>query len=126
MADSRTFLTSLAIRFGENVNSFSACSAELPRMACATRLSLRGLVRMPRPIALACVSARTLWRDSLPILSSLRLLVGRVTIESARRREFAEFVAHHVFGDEHGNVLVPVVNAKGQADALRQNRGAAR
>jgi len=36
-------------------------------------------------------------------------------VERARRREFAELVADHVFRDEHRNVLLAVVNAEGEA-----------
>ena len=52
--------------------------------------------------------------------------VGRVAVEGPRRRELAELVADHVFGDEHRDVLLAVVDAEGQADELRQDRRAAR
>src|SRR5215469_16753088 len=126
MADCSTFFTAFAMRLGEKVSSLSAASAVLPRIDCATRLSLRGLVLSIRPMALACVSWRTRARESLPILRSLRLLVRGVAVERARRRELAELVAHHVFRDEHRDVLLAVVDAESEAHELRQDRRAPR
>jgi hypothetical protein len=48
-----------------------------------------------------------------------------MAVEGAGRREFAELVADHVLGDEDRNMLLAVVDAEGQADELRQDRGAA-
>src|SRR5258708_29530605 len=67
MADSRTFLTMRATRLGEKVSVASAVSARCPRIDCATRLSLRGLVRILRPMALACTSERVRFLAGLPI-----------------------------------------------------------
>src|SRR5271165_4595905 len=44
-----------------------------------------------------------------------------MAVERARRRELAELVADHLLRHEHGNVLVAVVDAEGQADELRQD-----
>src|ERR1700693_4636114 len=38
------------------------------------------------------------------------LAFGRVALEHARVSELAQFVADHVFRDEHGNVLLAVVH----------------
>src|SRR5919107_2523165 len=48
-----------------------------------------------------------------------------MAIEHPGRRELAELVADHLFGDHHRNVLLAVVNAEVQADELRQDRRAA-
>ena len=55
----------------------------------------------------------------------LGLLVGRVPVIGAGRRELAELVADHVFGDIDRHMLVAVVDAERQADELRQDRRAA-
>src|SRR4029450_4571155 len=60
----------------------------------------------------------------LPMLLPLRLLVRRVAMEGAGRREFAELVAHHLFAHVDGDVLLSVVDPEGEADELREDRGA--
>src|SRR3954447_15136712 len=42
------------------------------------------------------------------------------------RSELAEFVADHIFGHDHGEELLTIVNAKGQTDELGQDGGATR
>src|SRR6266404_4135763 len=59
-------------------------------------------------------------------LRPLRLLVGRMAVEGAGRRELAELVADHVLVDHHRQELVAVIDAEGQADELRQDRRAPR
>src|SRR5690242_18007125 len=113
------------MRFREKASSCSATLAVLPRIVCATRLSLRGLTLRPCRYALASVSAS--WRGvaGLPMALFpflLDLAVGRVAVEEARRRELAELVADHVLGHQNGDELVPVVDAEGEADELRKNR----
>src|SRR3954454_10900709 len=54
------------------------------------------------------------------------LLVGRVAVEGARRRELAELHSDHVFVDRHRHELAAVVDIEGQADELRQDRRTAR
>src|SRR6267154_4295816 len=120
MADSRTFLTMRATRLGEKVSVASAVSARCPRIDCATRLSLRGLVRILRPTALACTSESVRFFAGLPIIGCLllRLAVAGVTMEGPGRGELAEFVTNHVFGDDHGDMLQAVIDAEGEADEL--------
>src|SRR5438270_594808 len=78
------------------VSSASAAEAFLPRISCATRLSLRGLMRRLRSTASASVSCRRRGADFLPIaLLPLRLLVRGVAVERAGRRELAELVPDH-------------------------------
>src|SRR5580693_2790243 len=126
IADSSAFLTSVEILFRENSRSASAAETFLPRMSWARRLSFCGLTRSMRTVALASLSARrrglAFWDISL---RPLRLLVGGMAVERARRRELAELVADHLLRHEHGNVLVAVVDAEGQADELRQDGRAA-
>src|SRR5262249_32199415 len=52
---------------------------------------------------------------------AFRLAVRRVAIERPGRRELAEFVADHLLGHQHRNVLLAVVDAEGEPDELRQN-----
>src|SRR3954464_718982 len=58
--------------------------------------------------------------------SSHGLLLAGVVPERARRRELAELVADHRFGDVHGHVLAPVVHGDRVTDHLRDDRGAPR
>src|SRR5262245_5969773 len=123
------------MRLRENSRSASAVSTFLPRINCANRLSFCGETRRFRATALASLSDSTRSRFALPIVFAFAelsasgrrfcpdgLLVAAVTVEGPCRRELTELVADHVFGDVDGNVLVPVVDAEGQADELRQDR----
>src|SRR5580700_10167003 len=143
IADSRHLRTSLATRLRENSRSASAVATFLPRMSAASRLSFCGDTRSIRAIALASLSARLRSCARLPIGSpsrrrcrrrrrrawrraraggrALRLAVGRMAVEGARRRELAELVADHLLGDQHRDVLLPVVDPEGEADELRQD-----
>src|SRR4051794_37332214 len=49
-------------------------------------------------------------------------LLAAVPAERAGRGELAELVPDHVLLDEHANVLVPVVDLKGVAHELRDDR----
>src|SRR5687768_15659848 len=114
-----------AIRLRENSRSASATATFLPRMSWATRFSFCGLTRTMRSTACASRSPSSRSRLALPMLLPLRLLVGRVPVEGAGRRELAELVADHVLRHEDRDVLLAVVDAEGQPDELRQDRGAA-
>src|SRR5919206_3955841 len=99
MALSRHLRTSRAMRFRENSRSASAVDTFLPRMSWARRLSFCGLTRSMRATALASFSGNARGWTALPILlGPLRLLVRRVAVEGARRREFSELVADHFLG----------------------------
>src|ERR1700694_2446057 len=147
IADCRHLRTSRAMRLRENSRSASAAATFLPRINCASRLSFCGLPRSMRATALASLSARLRSRAFLLILLSLgsaggrrcrarrrarhgrtggalRLAIGRMAVERARRRELAELVADHLFRHHHRNVLLPIVDAEGQPDELRQYRRA--
>src|SRR5215217_373507 len=125
MALSRHLRTSREMRFCENSRSASAVATFLPRMSCATRFSFCGETRSMRATALASLSGNARGVAALPILLPLRLLVRRVAVEGAGRRELAELVADHLLGHVDGDVLLTVVDAEGEADELRQDRGAA-
>src|SRR5215467_4482250 len=119
------------MRLRENSRSAFAVATFLPRINWASRLSFCGLTRSIRATAFASFSASV--RGWLFLLMSsprsrgarrrraLDLAVGRVAVERAGRRELAELVADHLLGDHHGNVLVPVVDAEGEPDELRQD-----
>src|SRR5215470_1750681 len=124
IADSRHFLTSTAIRLRENCRSASAAAAFRPRMSWATRFSFCGLTRSIRATALASLSARLRSRLGLLIVQSsslLGFLVAGVAVEGPGRRELAELVTDHFLVDRDRHVLVPVVDAEGQAHELRQD-----
>src|SRR6266545_4330821 len=126
IADSRHLRTSRAMRLRENSRSASAAATFLPRISAASRLSFCGETRSMRATAFASFSPSRRSRARLLIAGSLashalRLAVGRVAVEGARRRELAELVADHLLGDQHRNVLLPVVDAERQADELRQD-----
>jgi hypothetical protein len=65
--------------------------------------------RTPRTIALVSIMGSLF----------LGLLVGRVTLEGPRQREFAELVADHLVGHVHGHVLLAVVHGDRQTDEVR-------
>src|SRR5262245_9368118 len=125
------------MRLRENWRSASAAATALPRISAASRLSFCGLTRMLRATAFASLSARPRSRAFLPMAfcllpsgsggrrGALRLAVGRMAVERAGRRELAELVADHFFRHQHGNMLLPVVDAEGQPDELRQDGRAA-
>src|SRR5258705_1065864 len=147
IADSRTLLTSRAMLLRDNLRSASAVETFLPRIRPATRLSFCGLTRSMRATALASFSGsvrswafllmgsasrcrrrrggcgRGGWRARTG--AAFRLAVRRMAVEHARRRELAELVADHLLGDQHGNVLLPVVDAERQPDEVRQDGRAA-
>src|SRR5262245_3962593 len=139
------------MRLRENSRSASAVATFLPRMSCATRLSFCGLTRSMRATALASFSERARSRAFLLMFASrplraaarrrgrcgcagrrrgaragrpsrrLRLAVGRVAVERARRGELPELVTDHFLGHQHRNVLLAVVDAECQPDELRQD-----
>src|SRR3954454_18994993 len=114
------------MRRREKVSSATAVAASLPRIDWATRFSFCGLMRKARRKAEASVSARRRSAACLPISGPLCPLVAGMAVEGAGRREFAELVADHVLGHQHRDEFVAVIDAKGQADELRENRRAAR
>src|SRR5205823_1991219 len=80
--------------------------------------------RVPSPIAGELLLGRR--RRRAPALGDLALLVSRVAVERARRRELAELVPDHVLRDEHRNELAPVVHREGEPHGVRRDRAAAR
>src|SRR5262249_39803732 len=57
---------------------------------------------------------------------ALGLAIRRMAVERTRRRELAELVADHFLADDLRDVLLPVIDAEGQPDDLRQDRRAPR
>src|SRR3712207_5324572 len=114
------------MRLWLNSSSFSTRCTDRPRIDWATRFRFRGEVPRFTTLARASFSFTRRGLDACPILLPLRFLVGRVAVEGARRRELAELHAHHVFADQHGDVLLAVVDAEGEADELRHDGGPAR
>src|SRR5262245_10206464 len=142
------------MRLRENSRSASAVATFLPRMSCATRLSFCGDTRSMRATDLASLSesARGCFflliacpsrRPASPRSASrsrrgrrprgrsasarraLGLAVRRMAVEGPRRRELTKLVADHFLGDQHRDVLLPVVDAERQPNELRQDGRAA-
>src|SRR5579859_6709360 len=112
IADCRHLRTSLATRLRENSSSASAVATFLPRIIWASRLSFCGLTRSILATAFASFSASARGWPFLLISSprsrrrarrrcALDLAVGRMAVERAGRREFAELVADHFLGDQY-------------------------
>src|SRR5580704_15121205 len=139
------------MRLRENSRSASAVATFLPRMSCATRLSFCGLIRSMRATAMASLSESARSRFFLLMkgapasrcaagrrcrrrrrrrgtrrTGALGLAIRRMAVERARRRELAELVADHFLGDDHRDVLLPVIDPEGEPDELRQNGRAPR
>src|SRR5690348_2627023 len=89
IADASHFLMMPAACFCVNVRMLSAWSTFLPRTRSATSRPLSADSRTPRTIERVSIAVSLLLRG---------LLVGRVTLERAGQRKFAELVAHHLVG----------------------------
>src|SRR5690606_158049 len=113
------------MRLRENSRSFSAAATFLPRIMAATRFSFCGLTRIVRRTARASLSASLRGALALPMLLPLRLLVRAMAVVGTGRRELTELVANHLLGNRDRDVLLAIVDATGEADELRQDRGAA-
>ncbi len=56
------------------------------------------------------------------LLGDFSFHMGAMTSENARRRKFAELVAHHIFRDEHRQKRFAIVHVKSVANEIRLNR----
>src|SRR5438105_1952255 len=117
IADSSTFLMMPAAFFCVNWSVLSAWSTFLPRIMSATSRPLSTERRLPRRTARVSMILSLLLDD---------LLVGRVTLEGPREREFAQLVADHLVGDVDRHVLLAVVHGDREPDEIGQDHGAAR
>src|SRR5262245_35081935 len=81
-----------------------------PRMRSTTSLAFCGETRIYRASARASMA-----------VSLLLLRLVRVTFEGSRRRELAELVPNHVFGDVHRNELLAVVDSDRVANEVRDD-----
>src|SRR5262245_8247225 len=106
----------------------SASSANLPRIMVASGRTLRALIRAKRWEALKGMFAPVplllrRWRRGRSRGCRLRLLgLAAVALESPRGGEFPQPVADHVFGDEHFDVRLAVVDHERQAHELGHDR----
>src|SRR3984885_16235643 len=105
-ADLSSFSSGSEAKTPENFSSTSASRTVLPRIASATRRSLRG----PMRANLRCATAICGCSATAVMLLHRRLVAG-VSLEDARRRELAELVPDHVLGDEHRDVSLAAVHA---------------
>src|SRR4249919_821262 len=116
IADSTTLRIMPAAFLSENFSRLTARSAERPRTWSATSRAFWAEMRALRRMAFA----------SMVISLLARLLVATVTLEGPGEREFAELVADHVLVDEHGNMVLAVVDGDGEADHFRHDHRATR
>src|SRR3984885_14807671 len=116
-ADLSSFSSGSEANTPANCSSTSASRTDLPRIASATRRSLRG----PMRANLRCATA-VCGRSATAVMLLHRRLVAGVSLEDARRRELAELVPDHVLGDEHRDVRLAVVHADRVTDHLRHDR----
>src|SRR5881394_3246801 len=98
-----------------NLSVLSAFDASAPRTVSATSRHFCGEMRAYFNFAVASMLGR-----------SLHFLVARMRLERARRRELAQLVPDHVFGDEHWDVLPAVVYGNRQPDHVGNDHRAAR
>src|SRR5579862_2663147 len=103
MADSSTFFTMRAAFLGLNARTLSARSTGNPRIRSATRRPFCAESRTPRSVALVCIVTSLAPRAGRGRRGDL--LVGRMPLERAREREFAELVADHVLRHVDRDVL---------------------
>src|SRR5689334_7213681 len=106
IADMSTARTMRAPFFGLNARMSSARPTGLPRIMSATSLPFWADRRTPRSVAVVSIIDSLL----LPRRRGCRhLLVGRVALEGARQREFAELVADHVLRHVDRDMRLAVV-----------------
>src|SRR6185369_15925473 len=123
MADSRTWRMIRAPFFGLNARRSSARPTGSPRTWSATSRPFWADRRTPRKVALVSITGSLL----LPRRHRRRnLLVGRMALEGARQREFAELVADHDLRHVDRDVRLAVVHGNRQADEIRRDGRAAR
>src|ERR1700722_6452778 len=118
-AEANTLRTSSAPFFGMNFKAARARPTGSPRTTSATRRHFCAEMRAYLSLADTSIADTSLGRRR-------NFLVARVRLESARRRELAQLMAHHVLGHEHRNVLAAVVYRDGQTDHLGDDHGTAR
>src|SRR3989442_10749798 len=103
MAERRTFSTCGAIRLLVARRMLIASPQRRPRIKSPTSRAFCGEVRTHFIYAIACISSpRGLGRRSR-LGGRGRCGFCRVAFEYPGRRKLPELVAHHVFGNEHGN-----------------------
>src|SRR6201996_3822805 len=103
---------------GANWSTACAWSAGSPRIRSTTRRAFIGVTRTYRALALASIGV-----SLFSGLSPAAPVVLDVATEGPRGRELAELVPHHRLGDEHRDVLAPVVDGDGVAQHRRDDHG---
>src|SRR5437762_5301443 len=105
-----TFATGSLAACGANFSTERASCAGMSRIRSMTRRAFIGVTRTCEAFAKAvrtsvgCVISRPYSHAPRPAV------VPDVTLERAGRSELAELVPHHALGDEHRDVLAPVVH----------------
>src|SRR5271154_4843044 len=119
MAESKTFKTVGAMRLLVWRKMMRASLAERPRIKSTTSRAFCGDDRIYRASALACMIGSYEVRSSGRLGALLRRRgFDRMSLEHARWGKLAQLVAHHVFGDVHGNEFLAVVHAQRVADKV--------
>src|SRR5260370_1854490 len=122
-ADLIALATSRAACLGENSRYARASDTFIPLTESATSRALRGALRTNFCTAETSIVATT----SLSLLYPRCLFgVSAVAAEVARRGELAQPVTDHVFSDEHGYVLAPIVDRDRVPDHVGIDDGRAR
>src|SRR6476659_719302 len=106
----------------------AASDADRPRIRPTTRRAFIGVNRAYRRVArLRGSSSTSFLAFIVRLLTAPRpAVVLHVTLEGPRRRELAELVADHRFGDEHRDVLAAVVHRDRVPEHVGDDRGPAR
>src|SRR6185437_4811115 len=121
IALARTLPTVSLAACGANWSTACAWSAGSPRIRSTTRRAFIGVTRTYRALALASIGV-----SLFSGLSPAAPVILDVTTEGPRGSELAELVAHHRLGDEHRDVLAPVVDGDGVTEHGRNDHGSAR
>src|SRR6476469_3273785 len=106
----------------------AASDADRPRIRSTTRRAFIGVNRAYRRVArLRGSSSPAFLAFIVRLLTAPRpAVVLQLTQEGPRRRELAELVADHRFGDEHRDVLAAVVHRDRVPEHVGDDRGPAR
>src|SRR3954468_14691984 len=123
MALASTFATGSLADCGAKRRMSSASSASRPRTRSMTRRHFIGVVRTKRACASAALGGRC---RTLFSATAGPPVVLDVAAEGARRGELAELVPDHRLGDEHRDVLAPVVDGDRVPEEVGDDRRTAR
>src|ERR1700756_397899 len=105
---------------GANWSTACAWSAGSPRIRSTTRRAFIGVTRTYRALALASIGV-----SLFSGLSPAAPVILDVAAEGPRGCELPELVANHRLGDEHRDVVAPIVDGNGVTEHRRHDHGPA-